>query len=276
MGTPVAVAFACIHLAVIEEEVHLDLLHLSVTPILLNRYIDDIFGIFSTAEQATQFISTFNSKRTTIKCKDYKISFYSANFLDLTISKPFHHEPNDHIQFQCKDLIYLRTTLYQKPTNKFLFLPPSSSHNPKIYTGWISSYIKRIRINCSNIDDFLHYCKDFFNQLTSRGYNPKTILPIFMTYHDRNKLLDTIKHRKQDQTQKPTVVFKLKYCPRTAGLVHHLKHALKYPRSLKADPHFKEIFGSRSSPLICWTKDKSFKDTLIRAELDYCNELTTT
>jgi hypothetical protein len=75
------------------------------------------------------------------------------------------HITRDKIKFVCKisveDLVSLDVTifkgkdfkrtntlsskLYQKANNKYLFIPPFSSHPASVYKAWIEDYIKHIR-----------------------------------------------------------------------------------------------------------------------------------
>jgi hypothetical protein len=87
MGTPFAVAFACIHLTVLEEETFTKIRKdLPSPPLLYYRYIDDIFAVFTNREEANIFIATFNSIRSSIHVT-YSISDHKANFLDIEHSK---------------------------------------------------------------------------------------------------------------------------------------------------------------------------------------------
>jgi len=63
--------------------------------------------------------------------------------------------------------------------NKYLFIPPFSNHAPHIHKGWITSYIKRIRLNCTNDIDFILNKHTFFTRLLVRGYDADFLLPIF-------------------------------------------------------------------------------------------------
>lgn len=112
-------------------------------PLLYYRYIDDIFTtVFKSKQDANIYIDVLNSLRSYIKF-EYTIGD-SINFLDTTISK----------SNRFKHYALLDTTLYQKPMNKYLYLPPFSFHRRSVFSSYITSEIKRYCILCSNIHDF--------------------------------------------------------------------------------------------------------------------------
>eukprot|EP00804_Cyclotella_cryptica_P028928 CCRYP_008476-RA/>CCRYP_008476-RA protein AED:0.38 eAED:0.38 QI:0/0/0/1/0/0/2/0/213 len=74
----------------------------------------------------------------------------SVNFMDLTIS----------IAGTC-----LSTTLYEKPQNLYLYLPPHSSHPRGIETGLIFGQVLRIRRLCSKQEDANAHIKQLFQRL---------------------------------------------------------------------------------------------------------------
>ena len=140
----------------------------------------------------------------------------SVNFMDLTISIT-----NGR----------LTTTVYEKPQNLYLYLPPHSSHPRGIETGLIYGQVRRIRRLCSNKDDSDTYIKRLFQRLVARGHKPESLVPIFtraefdMTYPLKHK--DTHLDRTNSQRQRQTdraLFFHMKYHPEDPPrrLIQHL------------------------------------------------------
>ena len=261
MGTPFAVAFACIHLAVLEEHTFSIInKEFPLPPLLYYRYIDDIFAVFLTRPEAELFITTFNSMSSSIRVT-YSISSDKANFLDIKLSKGLRFQASGRLDIE----------LHQKPVNKFLFLPPFSFHHRNVFASWIASYIKRIRLNCSDDDTFERHKYAFYQQLQQRGYTERQLSPIFSIQLIRETLLSKIalsKHpRTNDSNTDIPLIIKLPYNPRVKALLPYLKAITRVQEYPRHDPFFKEIFGQRGTPLYCFTREKNLKDLLTVAAI---------
>lgn len=121
MGTPVAVVYANIVLFYLEESC------LNYQPILYMRFIDDLFVVVKDQQQAHDIVATFNSQCNNIKLDAITIGNEGV-FLDLKL--------------RVKDNRIV-TSLYQKPTNKYLYIPPFSDHSKTL--------LKNIIINEINV-----------------------------------------------------------------------------------------------------------------------------
>ena len=88
----------------------------------------------------------------------------SINFMDLTIS----------VINGC-----LESTLYEKPQNLYLHLPPHSSHPSGIEWGLIFGQLLRIRCLCSSTTDATTCIRNLFQRLVTRGHVPMKLIPIF-------------------------------------------------------------------------------------------------
>ena len=84
--------------------------------------------------------------------------------------------------------------------NKYLFIPPFSNHAPHVHKGWITSYIKRIRLNCTKDIDFLLHKHTFFLRLLVRGYELKFLIPIFDQKINRPIILKKLIQKKISDT----------------------------------------------------------------------------
>eukprot|EP00804_Cyclotella_cryptica_P026747 CCRYP_007965-RE/>CCRYP_007965-RE protein AED:0.31 eAED:0.31 QI:0/-1/0/1/-1/0/1/0/217 len=127
----------------------------------------------------------------------------SVNFMDLTISIAGTR---------------LLTTLYEKPQNLYLYLPPHSSHPRGIETGLIFGQVLRIQRLCSKQEDADAHIKQLFQRLCERGHNSSSLIPIFSQAEDnarafleKNNNADT---RHVDSTGAPHKLFlHLRYHP---------------------------------------------------------------
>ena len=152
MGTPCAPTYANIFLYQVESP------HLHRT-IFYRRYIDDLFAICIDMSTAQAFIDGFNRTHPTIKLEAVSIG-PNGIFLDLT--------------FTIEDSI-LTHRLYQKPSNKYSYIPPSSSHKPSIFRSFIREELRRYLLACSKHEDFIALSELFQQRLLKRGYPPNTV-----------------------------------------------------------------------------------------------------
>ena len=74
---------------------------------------------------------------------------------------------------------HLHTTLYEKPQNLYLYLPPHSSHPRGIEAGLIYGQVRCSR-RCSNKADSDTCIKRLFQQLVACGHTPERLIPIFI------------------------------------------------------------------------------------------------
>ena len=87
-----------------------------------------------------------------------------VNFMDLTISIT-----NGNIS----------TSLYKKPLNLHLYIPPHSAHPPGLLPGIVHSTLFRIFTLCSDPHDRILHTKVFFKRPQARGYKSDQIKPLF-------------------------------------------------------------------------------------------------
>jgi hypothetical protein len=140
------------------------------------RFIDDVFGIWLPHPSPTQdAINWCNFKQTMQQWHGLQWEFTplstSCNFMDLTITIT----PSGH----------LSTTLYEKPQNLYLYIPPHSAHPSGMLSGLIHGNILRIHRLCSSPEDIKRKSTEFFTRLTHRGYTTKQLTPLFTSAHRR-------------------------------------------------------------------------------------------
>jgi len=186
-----------------------------------------------------------------------------TNFLDIIIYKG-----EDYTKTQILDL-----DLYQKPSNKFLFLPHNSEHAPHVFQGWVTGYIQRLRINITNdYHYFIQRC-DFWTQLVARRYPAHKLDKYFDYYPRRAVLLRNIRTTPKSQTTTEAfIVFKIRMSTRTMSILKQLKKALEVipieeETGTYHNPQLKQILKNRIRPIICFSNSKSIGKSLISAKL---------
>jgi hypothetical protein len=263
MGTPMAVSYANIFLATTEHFVFKICVrthtHFSM-PYIYKRYIDDLFSVFPNHDSATAFISAFNNIQPGVLRLTHLISTTDGVFLDIEAYKcPI---PNTH------NLVTINTRLYQKPINKYLYLPYCSAHSKKVMKGFITAELQRFRICCTDEHDFLTVKTLFHNRLLARGY-PPDILDDWMSREttDRPTLISRRLQQERDKQnlkQAPTpTIFKIRQSQRTTRL--QLNHCLSTHDTASFDPDAPAIFSNRE-PVLCLVRPTNLGEILTTAK----------
>jgi hypothetical protein len=70
-------------------------------------------------------------------------------------------------------------TLFEKPLNLYLYIPPSSAHPPGVATGLVFGMVLRIMKLCSRACDAQRRIRVFYRRLLRRGYSKDQLTPLF-------------------------------------------------------------------------------------------------
>ena len=156
MGTPFAVtaanAFMCYHE---RDIIELYAQHLT----LYKRFINDIFVTWDeTREILFEFLSAMNTKDERIKLR-YEISDFKISFLDSA----------------CQTLQY---STFQKPLNKYLYIPFESFHPTSNKKAFIKGELMQYARNSCRFSSFTETQLLYWKCLRLRGYPAKFLLPI--------------------------------------------------------------------------------------------------
>ena len=169
-----------------------DFLHTqSIKPLLITRYIDDIFMIWTgSALELTSFLTNLNTFHPNLHFT-HQHSSSTIDFLDLTIYKS--------TTFHFTNILDTKT--FQKPLNLYQY-PHFSSHHPhKIYKAIIKGEcIRYIRTN-TTYETYAATVQILKLRLRKRNY-PKSFIDkatATVNYNDRHK------HLQRKQAQQPTV-----------------------------------------------------------------------
>ena len=117
MGTPCAVVVACIFMGSVENKALSLTTQINAKPIWTFRFIDDYLIICNTLEDCQYILNLLNTQDPSISLSGI-ISDHQAIFLDILLYK-------DH---KFNHTGYIDSDLYQKPINRFLYLPFNSHH----------------------------------------------------------------------------------------------------------------------------------------------------
>ena len=186
MGTPFAVSAAVIYMARLEDPL------LSADGLLFyKRFIDDIFFIWhGSLIDLHSFLNRLNSLAPTIKLT-WKFSQQEVIFLDMVV----YVDPS----FPTK----LSVRPYQKPLNRYLYIPFNSYHPNHAKKSFIKAELIRYVRLSSCLSDFLEIRNKFFNRLQNRGYPRRFLSEVFseVHYNSRRKYLSRTKDISKDVSQ---------------------------------------------------------------------------
>ncbi|XP_073254801.1 uncharacterized protein [Porites lutea] len=187
MGTPFSVTVANAFMYHHEKDI-VD--HYSQYLILYKRFIDDIFAIWcGPKDTLLEFLGALNSKDQRIQLT-HCISELSISFLDLFL---YRDGSSSVLQF----------STFQKPLNKYLYIPFESFHPSSNKKAFIKGELMRYARNSSSFKSFSETRDRFWKRLRLRGYPFAFLLPLFreIRYSDRKKwLLQKAKNRSQRAT----------------------------------------------------------------------------
>jgi hypothetical protein len=171
MGTPPAVVYATLYYAIHELAMPA---RFRLCLAIYKRYIDDGIGIWLSTDlllwsEFKNWIGSFGTLKWTFTEPSLQV-----DYLDITIRI----DPEGDI----------KTTLFEKPLNLYLYLPSHSAHPPGVLTGLIYGMIRRVYRLTSCPDDCFAYLQRFYRRLRERGYSPETLVPLFTSgLANRNK-----------------------------------------------------------------------------------------
>ena len=221
MGTPMAVAAAVIYMAYLEQP-------LLITKDLLfyRRFIDDIFLIWSgNLSDLYTFLHKLNNLAPTIKLT-WEVSREKVTFLDTVV----YMDPLNPTR--------LITRPFQKPLNRYLYIPFTSYHPRHAKRSFIKAELIRYVRLSSKLSHFMDIRRKFFFRLQNRGYPKQFLMDIFSEVHfdSRSKYLKQKSATSNDQ--------------------RHLLYFKTFRNPLFNNVHLKQLFsfhlGSEFDVIICY------------------------
>lgn len=125
----------------------------------VRRYLDDVLFVLRGDTQLQVFQQRLNSIHPRMKFS-LEASPQSTDFLDLTVYKGS--------RFATSGVLDLRT--FQKPMNRFLYIPYKTFHRQTSLVGFIGTEVRRFARNSSDEAAFLDTLLFFIQNLRARGY----------------------------------------------------------------------------------------------------------
>ena len=199
IGAPPAPPWATIYCAENENKL---IEKYSNNLVFFKRFIDDVIAAWrSTGSDADRtawnnFVADLNDPDLELRWIVEKPSM-SVDFMDLTITLS-----------QGRAFM----SLYEKPNNLHLYIPPNSSHPPGLLTGMVYGMVHRITTLCSSPSDRERRIKDCFRHLRARGYSKDVLKPHFEGAMERARNYqplteEEIQAKKKDKNKLKDAVF---------------------------------------------------------------------
>jgi hypothetical protein len=155
------------------------------------RYIDDGFLLWTGSYQSClDFFTACNAVMPGVLTLTYEISKSSVVFLDLVVFRGAGWDTSG----------LLDTTCYQKPVNRYLYIPFCSEIPLATLRGWVKAEIIRYIKRCSSELDFLDILQLFWHRLRLRGYPAQFIRDAFDTAPAYSKRADLLYRTKPQRT----------------------------------------------------------------------------
>jgi len=182
MGTNLAPILANIYMAMLEEELQIICIRKNITwPKMFKRFIDDGFGVINcNKKQFSRWVEEFNNLRENVFIDKWVFGNQVA-FMDLYIYKGKEFHINGKLSIK----------VYQKPENKYMYIPYKSAHPRHTIKNYILGELKRyVRIKTEELN-FLKMKNKFFLRLRNRGFEKKKLSRWFseVRYSLRTKYL---------------------------------------------------------------------------------------
>lgn len=199
MGTPPAPPYSTLFFAIHEMNIMTKYENYLE---LYTRYIDDCCLLWNTSiANSMSIFESFNTDMNSYGCDHnylidkklkplkwvFKPMSNKAVFLDLNIR--LSHDDGT-----------ITTSLYEKPMNLHLYLPPHSCHSQGILKGLIHGEVYRAYLLCTNIEDCYRHINNTYHRLIQRGHNSILLRNLF--YEAIVDKCDPARHTLQHQSLK--------------------------------------------------------------------------
>ena len=223
-GTSPATSIANLFLGIFEEEEIIDQFKPSLP--FLKRFIDDGCGIWKHHPNAITDESLWQAFKNKMNESGVKWIFSKrekhAVFLDMNIT------------LKHSSVI---TSLFSKPLNLYLYIPPTSCHPKGVINGLVHGHLIRIHILCCESQTVIKETKLFTNHLLNRGYNIEELSPLILSATEKaeqyaKKILSSnLPFKNKAKQNDKSVFFHLSFHP--SHPINKIKQAWK---SLVANP----------------------------------------
>jgi hypothetical protein len=243
MGSPMIPPYANIFMHMLERKV---INNHSQNILLYKRFIDDIFLIILNTPDIIQHVQNdLNNLKPFIKLT-WTLPSLKIDFLDITITNDLKHS-----KFQ--------TNTFQKPLNKYSYLPFKSYHTLSMKSGFIKGEAIRYARLCSRKKDFNKMIALFTIRLQRRGYPLPFINKSLQQVNFKQRTQYIINKKKQNQIP---YIFKILYNSK----VNHqtLREALnKFSHSITTIPNLPKSLKQKVT--ICYKLPPPLHNKVLKA-----------
>ena len=172
-----------IYMAMLEEELYNICKKKNIVwPKMCKRFIDDGFGVIkSNKKEFALWVNEFNNLRENIFIDKWQFGNNVA-FVDLKIFKGENFYNGGKLSIK----------VYQKPENKYMYIPYKSAHPRHTIKNYVIGELKRyVRINTEELN-FLKIKNKFFLRMRNRGFKKNMLSHWFseVKFSQRAKFLD--------------------------------------------------------------------------------------
>ncbi|CAI5961978.1 unnamed protein product [Closterium sp. NIES-65] len=253
MGTPVAVIYAVLFMAWLDERLLETEPELSQHVLLHRRFIDDGVVVWTgTRERLLEWVGAFGGLEQTIRLT-HEISTSQFTLLDITFSKGELWQTT----------AILDTTTFQKPLNVYQYFPFSSAHPSHCKRGFILGELQRYILRESSSRGFRSIRSAFYARLRARGYPDTFLQPIFssISYARRPELLARSRARGEgeQEAQQRVLPLVLDFHPSVQQV--RWGRLLAFPPEA---PAFEQLSHYRA-PFVSYRAPPSLRQLLVRA-----------
>jgi hypothetical protein len=234
--------------------------HLSPHIILHKRYIDDGVVVWCGSRPDLEaWITAFNSLIPSINLT-WETSDTTFTLLDITFSKG---------ERWTRDGV-LDTCVYQKPLNKYLYIPWKSAHPSHCMRGLILGELRRYILRESSVQGFLRIRNAFYTRLRARGYPASFLRRVFkeLGYHMRPRLLEeskTARGGRGGQRGEGVLPFVLDYHPSVEKA--RVGAAIQFPSIFSS--YLEQALAKK--PILSLRSAPNLSKWLVRSTLSPCN-----
>eukprot|EP00804_Cyclotella_cryptica_P004476 CCRYP_017640-RD/>CCRYP_017640-RD protein AED:0.13 eAED:0.12 QI:0/-1/0/1/-1/1/1/0/340 len=226
MGIAPAPPWATLYYAIHENRV---LPRWNSNVLFYRRFIDDIIGIWTCdlcPECNSALWASFKQDMQQWYGLEWEFSPLSrtCNYMDLTLTITGRS---------------IHSTLFEKPQNLYLYLPPHSSHPKGPLQSLIFGNILRIHRLCSTTHEIRKHTRAFHQRLLNRGHHSTVITPIFhkaaqnaIAYTSRTPTEQAARQQMLKSKTDNTVFFHLQFHPQdptARDLQHAWQHTVASP-----------------------------------------------
>jgi hypothetical protein len=258
MGTPCMPPVANIHMAYwVEARVHAAATY---WPRIYKRFIDDGFLVWEQDRASLDaFLLAIGSALPTINIT-WHVSTTSIAYMDLVITK---------------DLTVSGATVplvigtYQKPHNRYLYIPRVSFHRPHVFSGFVRGELIRYAVTNTRAEGFARMQRLFMQRLLDRGYPKAWLDRVFATvsHADRGAHLQAPGRRRRAAAQSQPPVFV------SANGPYEMRVSLSAVINSVYQPHahqhhaVRAALGGVDRVTVAFTAGRSIGAQLVRARL---------